>query len=184
MLTLETTKPTWHAGRVIYKLTTSFGECAACQLVGRARLRSKFIDVALGARLTPASCDCDRGRNASQPLGFTNLKTRLLFLRSSRVIVVGFSHSDVIRQSKVTPNIHQSVRAQILKANISFNSERGSAVRMPNSKSHLGVSNHKITRHAMRRARYTVTPHFAEEANEMTSINKDPEMLLDRDLDR
>ncbi|KAM1677543.1 hypothetical protein PS2_037429 [Malus domestica] len=111
MLTLETTKPTWHAGRVIYKLTTSFGECGACQLVGRAWLRSKFVDVALGARLTPASCDCDRGMNASRPLGFTNLKTRLLFLRSSRVVVVGFSHSDVIRQSKLTPNRHQSVRA-------------------------------------------------------------------------
>ncbi|KAM1640691.1 hypothetical protein ACFXTI_010574 [Malus domestica] len=69
----------------------------ACQLVGRALSRSKFVDVALGARLTPASCDCDRGRNASRPLGFSNLKTRLLFLRSSRVVVVGFSHSDVIR---------------------------------------------------------------------------------------
>ncbi|KAM2894214.1 hypothetical protein FF1_009476 [Malus domestica] len=156
----------------------------ACQLVGRARPRSKFVDIALGARLTPAPCDCDRGRNTSRPLGFSNLKTRLLFLRSSRVVVVGFSHSDVIRQSKLTPNRHQSVRAQILKANISFNGERGSTVRMPNSKSHLGISNHKITRRAMRRARYTVTPHFAEEANKMTSINKDLEILLDRDLDR
>ncbi|KAM1224309.1 hypothetical protein ACFX2G_044187 [Malus domestica] len=155
-----------------------------CQLVGRARPRSKFVDVALGARLTSTSCDCDRGRNASRPLGFSNLKTRLLFLRSSRVVVVRFSHSDVIRQSKLTPNRHQNVKAQILKANISFNGKRGSAVRMPNSKSHLGISNHKITRHAKRRARYTVTPHFAKKANEMTSINKDPEILLDRDLDR
>ncbi|KAM1217100.1 hypothetical protein ACFX2J_013318 [Malus domestica] len=139
----------------------------ACQLVGRARPRSKFVDVTLGARLTSTSCDCDRGRNASRPLGFSNLKT-----------------SDVIRQSKLSPNRHQSVRAQILKTDISLDGERGSAVRMPNSKSYLGVSNHKTTRHAMRRARYTVTPHFAEKANEMTSINKDPEILLDRDLDR
>ncbi|TQD83752.1 hypothetical protein C1H46_030709 [Malus baccata] len=35
LLTLKTTKPTWRAGRVIYKLTTSFDECRACQLVGR-----------------------------------------------------------------------------------------------------------------------------------------------------
>ena len=48
MLTLETTEPTWRAGRVFSKLTTSFGDCGACQLVGRARLRSKFVDVALG----------------------------------------------------------------------------------------------------------------------------------------
>ncbi|KAM1421264.1 hypothetical protein ACFX2I_003549 [Malus domestica] len=48
MLTLETTKPTWRAGRVINELTTSFSECGACQLVGRARPRSKFVDVALG----------------------------------------------------------------------------------------------------------------------------------------
>ncbi|KAM2194223.1 hypothetical protein ACFX1R_028390 [Malus domestica] len=48
MLTLETTKPTWRASRVINELTTSFGECGACQLVGRARPRSKFVDVALG----------------------------------------------------------------------------------------------------------------------------------------
>ncbi|KAM1010267.1 hypothetical protein ACFX2C_045764 [Malus domestica] len=156
----------------------------ACQLVGQARPRSKFVDVAWGARLTPASCDCDRGMNASRPLRFSNLKTRLLFLRSSRVVVIGFSHSDVIRQSKLTPNRHQSVRAQILKANISFNGERGSVVQMPNSKSHLGVSNYKITRRAMHRARYTVTPHFTDEANEMTSINKDSEILIDRDLDR
>ncbi|TQD83009.1 hypothetical protein C1H46_031442 [Malus baccata] len=149
-----------------------------------ARPRSKFVDVALGAQLTSASCNCDRGRNTSRPLGFSNLKTRLLFLQSSQIVVVRFSHSDVIRQSKLTPNRHQSVRAQILKPNISFESECVSAVRMPNSKSHLGVSNHKITRRAMRRARYTVTPHFAEEANEMTSINKDPEILLDRDLNR
>ncbi|KAM2738732.1 hypothetical protein EV2_032915 [Malus domestica] len=98
------------------------------QGVPTRRPRSKFVDVALGARLTSASCDCDRGRNTSRPLGFSNLKTRLLFLRSSRITVVGFSHSDVIRQSKLTPNRHQSVRAQILKANISLNSERGSAV--------------------------------------------------------
>ncbi|KAM1356207.1 hypothetical protein PS2_030096 [Malus domestica] len=150
-----------------------------CQLIGRARPRSKFVDVALGARLTPASCDCDRGRNASWPLGFSNLKTRLLFLRSSRVVVIGVSHSDVIRQSKLTPNRHQSVRAQILKTDISLDGERGSAVRMPNSKSHLGIFNHKITRRAKRRARYTVTPHFVEKANEMTSINKDSEILLD-----
>ncbi|TQE05256.1 hypothetical protein C1H46_009113 [Malus baccata] len=92
------------------------------------RPRSKFVDVTLGARLTSASYDCDRGRNTSRPLGFSNLKTRLLFLRSSRIAVIGFGHSNVIRQSKLTPNRHQSVRAQILKANISFNSERGSAV--------------------------------------------------------
>ncbi|TQD91848.1 hypothetical protein C1H46_022558 [Malus baccata] len=83
MLTLKTTKSTWRACRVIYKLTTSFGECGACQLVGPARPRSKFVDVALGARLTSTSCDYDRGRNTSRPLGFSNLKTRLLFLRSS-----------------------------------------------------------------------------------------------------
>ncbi|KAM2117024.1 hypothetical protein ACFX1R_010630 [Malus domestica] len=64
----------------------------------------KFVDVALGARLTSASCDCGQERNTSRPLGLSNLKTRLLFLRSSRVVVVGFSHSDVIRQSKLTPN--------------------------------------------------------------------------------
>ena len=29
-----------------------------------------------------------------------------------------------------------------------------------------------------------VTPHLAEKANEMTSINKDSKILLDRDLDR
>ncbi|KAM2660818.1 hypothetical protein EV2_023196 [Malus domestica] len=104
VLTLKTTKPTWCAGRVIYKLTMSFGECGACQLVGRARPGSKFVDVALGARLTSASCDCDRGRNTSRPLGFSILKTRLLFLRSSRIAVVGFGHRDVIRQSKLTPN--------------------------------------------------------------------------------
>ncbi|KAM2605478.1 hypothetical protein TB2_034279 [Malus domestica] len=138
MLALKTTKPTWRAGRVIYKLTTSFDECGACQLVGRARPRSKFVDVALGARLTSASRDCDQGRNTSRPLGFSNLKTRLLFLRSSRIAVVGFGHSDGIRQSKLTPNRHQS----------------------------------------------TVTPRFAKKANEMTSINKDSEILLDRDLDR
>ncbi|KAM1684001.1 hypothetical protein ACFXTN_032114 [Malus domestica] len=83
VLTLETTKPTWRAGRVFYKLTTSFGDCGACQLVGRAGPRSKFLDVALGARLTSASYDCGRERNASRPLGLSNLKTRLLFLRSS-----------------------------------------------------------------------------------------------------
>ena len=89
-----------------------------------------FVDVALGARLTSTSCDCDRGRNASRPLGFSNLKIRLLFLRSSQIVVVGFGHSGGIRQSKLTPNRHQSVRAQVLKATISFNGERGSAVRM------------------------------------------------------
>ncbi|TQE01458.1 hypothetical protein C1H46_012938 [Malus baccata] len=81
VLTLETTKPTWRAGRVFYKLTTSFGECGACQLVDRPM--SKFFDVALGARLTSASCDCGRERNTSRPLELSNLKTRLLFLRSS-----------------------------------------------------------------------------------------------------
>ena len=29
-----------------------------------------------------------------------------------------------------------------------------------------------------------VTPHFAEKANEMTSVGKDSKILLDRDLDR
>ncbi|KAM2059204.1 hypothetical protein ACFX16_031693 [Malus domestica] len=111
MLTLKTTKPMCHAGRVIYKLTTSFDECGACQLVGRARPRSKFVNVALGARLTSTSCDCGRGKNTSRPLGFSNLKTRLLFLRSSRIVVVRFGHSDGIRQSKISPNRHQSVRA-------------------------------------------------------------------------
>ena len=47
-LVVETTEPTWRAGRVFSKLTTSFGDCGACQLVGRARPRSKFVDVALG----------------------------------------------------------------------------------------------------------------------------------------
>ncbi|KAM1207784.1 hypothetical protein ACFX2G_008389 [Malus domestica] len=144
---------------------------------------SKYVDVALGAQLT-SSCDCDQGRNTSWPLGFSNLKTRPLFLRSSQIIVVGFGHSDGIRQSKLTPNRHQSVRAQILKADISLNSKSGSAVEMPNSKSHLRVSNHKITRRAMCQAQKTVTPHFAEKADEMTSTNKDSKTLLDRDLDR
>ncbi|KAM1137207.1 hypothetical protein COP2_036223 [Malus domestica] len=35
LLTLEITKPTWRAGRIYSKLTTSFGDCGACQLVGR-----------------------------------------------------------------------------------------------------------------------------------------------------
>ncbi|KAM1559315.1 hypothetical protein ACFX1Z_002694 [Malus domestica] len=94
LLTLKTTKPTWRAGRVIYKLTTSFGECGACQLLGRG---VKFVDVVLGAQPTSASCDCDRGRNTSRPLEFSNLKTRLLFLQSSQIVVVGFGHSDGIR---------------------------------------------------------------------------------------
>ena len=89
---------------------------------------SKFVDVALGARLTSASCNCGREMNTSRPLGLSNLKTRLLFLRSSQIAVVRFGHSDVIRQSKLSPNQHQSIRAQILKANISLNSERGSIV--------------------------------------------------------
>ena len=84
-----------------------------------------FVDVALGARLTSASCDCGRERNTSRPLGLSNLKTRLLFLRSSI-------------------------------SNSAFN--------VPNV--------------------ITVTPHFAEKADEMTSTNKDSEILLDRDLDR
>ena len=103
-------------------------------------------------------------------------------MRSSQ-IVVGFGHSDGIRQSKLSPNRHQSVRAQILKADISFDNKRGSAVRMPNSKSHLRVSNHKQLGVATP-SLVTVTPHFAEEASEMTSANKDSKVLLDRDLDR
>ncbi|KAM1863355.1 hypothetical protein ACFX14_003717 [Malus domestica] len=122
MLTLETTKPTWRAGRVIYKLTTSFGECGACQLVGRGVNLLMLRWVAL---LTSASCDCGRERNTSRPLGLSNLKTRLLFLRSSI-------------------------------SNSAFN--------VPNV--------------------ITVTPHFAEKVDEMTSTNKDLETLLDRDLDR
>ncbi|KAM1650857.1 hypothetical protein ACFX15_003290 [Malus domestica] len=35
------------------------------------------------ALLTSASYDCGRERNTSRPLGLSNLKTRLLFLRSS-----------------------------------------------------------------------------------------------------
>ncbi|KAM2708802.1 hypothetical protein EV2_046559 [Malus domestica] len=77
------------------------------------------------ALLTSASCDCGRERNTSRPLGLSNLKRRLLFLRSSI--------SD-------------------------------SAFNVPNV--------------------ITVTPHFAEKANEMTSTNKDSEILLDRDWDR
>ena len=77
------------------------------------------------ALLTSASCDCGRERNTSRPLGLSNLKTRLLFLRSSI-------------------------------SNSAFN--------VPNV--------------------ITVTPHFAEKADEMTSTNKDLETLLDRDLDR
>ncbi|KAM2835103.1 hypothetical protein PS2_032066 [Malus domestica] len=125
MLTLETTKPTWGAGRVIYKLTTSFGECGACQLVGRARPRSKFVDVALGRATDFCVLRLRSERNTSRPLGLSNLKTRLLFLRSSI-------------------------------SNSTFN--------VPNV--------------------ITVTPHFAEKADEMTSTNKDLETLLDRDLDR
>ncbi|KAM2507958.1 hypothetical protein ACFX1W_030214 [Malus domestica] len=42
------------------------------------------------------------------------------------------------------------------------------------------------TEFGFQRAEYNnlVTPHFAEKADEMTSTNKDSEILLDRDLDR
>ncbi|RXH73198.1 hypothetical protein DVH24_012882 [Malus domestica] len=114
LLTLKTTKPTWRVGRLCVGRANSLAE------LGRG---VKFVDVALGARPTSASCDCNRGRNTSRLLGFSNLKTRLLFLRSSQIVVVGFGHSDSICQSKLTPNRYQSVRAQILKANISLNSK-------------------------------------------------------------
>ncbi|KAM2858057.1 hypothetical protein PS2_002220 [Malus domestica] len=48
MLTLEITKPTWRAGRVYSKLTTSFGDCGRANSSAEARPRSKFDDVALG----------------------------------------------------------------------------------------------------------------------------------------
>ncbi|KAM2728868.1 hypothetical protein EV1_000316 [Malus domestica] len=42
------------------------------------------------------------------------------------------------------------------------------------------------TEFGFQRAEYNnlVTPHFAEKVDEMTSTNKDSEILLDRDLDR
>ncbi|KAM1081149.1 hypothetical protein ACFX2B_015491 [Malus domestica] len=48
MLTLEITKPTWRAGQVYSKLTTSFGDCGRANSSAEARPRSKFDDVALG----------------------------------------------------------------------------------------------------------------------------------------
>ncbi|KAM1609477.1 hypothetical protein ACFXTN_020017 [Malus domestica] len=78
MLTLEITKPTWRAGRIYSKLTTSFGDCGGANSSAEAQPRSKFVDVALSALLTSVSCDCGRGRNNSRPLGLSSLKTRLL----------------------------------------------------------------------------------------------------------
>ena len=126
MLTLKSTKPTWRAGRVFSKLTTSFGDCGACQLVGRARPRSKFDDAALG-----------------RATDFCVLRLRP---RKERV-----SASWVLEPED--------------KAAISYKvHEPNSAYNVPNV--------------------ITVTPHFAEKADEMTSTNKDSEILLDRDLDR
>ncbi|RXH95482.1 hypothetical protein DVH24_007982 [Malus domestica] len=68
---------------------------------------------------------------------YKNLKTRLLVLQSSRIISTRFSHGDYIRKSIGTPNWHQTIRTQVLKKDVCLNGECGSAVRMPNSKTHF-----------------------------------------------
>ncbi|KAM1797957.1 hypothetical protein ACFX12_032080 [Malus domestica] len=80
MLTLEITKPTWRAGQVYSKLTTSFGDCGRANSSAGARPRSKFDDAALGRATDFCVLLFGRERNTSRPLGFSSLKTRLLFL--------------------------------------------------------------------------------------------------------
>ncbi|CAN6579211.1 unnamed protein product [Malus baccata var. baccata] len=68
---------------------------------------------------------------------YKSLKTRLLVLRSSRIIGTRFNHGDYIRKNIGTPNWHQTIRTQVLKKDVCLDGECGSAVRMLNSKTHF-----------------------------------------------